>query len=499
MAINYAPILDGSLSGFYGTELTLPFTMNQAVGEGDVGGFAIRIKTIANNVLKIDKQYIFNSSYKKSDNWDQKNSTITFNFTSDEVGVLSKGFYKVQIAYIDNNKDVSPYSTVGIIKYTKEPSLSITIKNQNPLSLTGNYTPADKSEKLYSSYFVIKRDSDKEEMLRTEKKIHNTDKDTTTVQHEDLNSNINFSAGVNYTIYFCTTSINGVYKKTSISFKPSSLSTDTSLSNLSATLEKDEGRIVIEAQTAKAGKFLIARASNKDNFSSWDILCKKKEIADTEEIFTMYTDYAIEHGIKYKYCIYTLDSNGDYEYQTIIKKEDDKGNKIDLIVTAEFEDLFLSDKDRCLKIRFNPKVSSIKTVLQEAKLETIGSKYPFFFRNGYISYKELPISGLITYFMDDKNTFSDNSKIIKTTQLTDNNIYNERTFKLEVFDWLNNGQPKLFKSPAEGTYLVRLMNVSLSPLSDGLSRMLHTFSATAYEIDELNLDNLVKYDLIKEA
>jgi hypothetical protein len=43
------------------------------------------------------------------------------------------------------------------------------------------------------------------------------------------------------------------------------------------------------------------------------------------------------------------------------------------------------------------------------------------------------------------------------------------------------------------------MNVSLSPLSDGLSRMLHSFSATAYEIDELNLDNLVKYDLIKEV
>jgi hypothetical protein len=92
-----------------------------------------------------------------------------------------------------------------------------------------------------------------------------------------------------------------------------------------------------------------------------------------------------------------------------------------------------------LKIKFNPKVSSIKTVLQEAKLETIGSKYPFFFRNGYIEYKELPISGLITYFMDEKNTFSDNSKIVKTTQLTDKNIYNERVFKLEVFDWLNNG------------------------------------------------------------
>lgn len=494
MAINYAPILDGSLSGFYGTELTLPFTMNQAVAEADVYGFAIRIKTIANNSLKIDKQYNFNSSYTKNDNWNLEDSTITFNL-EDDVKELSKGFYKIQIAYIDKDKKVSPYSTVGVIKYSKEPTLSITINNKNPLSVRGNYTPEDQSEKLYSSYFEIRRDSDSKLILRTDKKIHNTSEDSSTTQYETLNSNINFSARVKYNVYFCTTSINGIYKEITISFTPDPLDKDDELSNLSATLEKDEGRIVLKAKTAVIGDFLVARSSNKDNFSSWDILYKKKKITNTTKIFTIHTDYAIEHGVQYKYCIYTLDSTGNYKYQTILKNNKNE----DLIVTAEFEDLFLSDKDRCLKIKFNPKVSSIKTVLQEAKLETIGSKYPFFFRNGYIEYKELPISGLITYFMDEKNTFSDNSKIVKTTQLTDKNIYNERVFKLEVFDWLNNGQPKLFKSPSEGTYLVRLMNVSLSPLSDGLSRMLHSFSATAYEIDELNLDNLVKYDLIKEV
>jgi hypothetical protein len=39
------------------------------------------------------------------------------------------------------------------------------------------------------------------------------------------------------------------------------------------------------------------------------------------------------------------------------------------------------------------------------------------------------------------------------------------------------------------------MNVSLSP-NDTLGRMLHTFSATAYEIDELTFDNLRKYNLL---
>jgi hypothetical protein len=83
----------------------------------------------------------------------------------------------------------------------------------------------------------------------------------------------------------------------------------------------------------------------------------------------------------------------------------------------------------------------------------------------------------------------------KTTNLTGINTAAERQFKLEVLAWLNNGQPKLLRSPAEGSYIVRLMNISLSP-NDTLGRMLHTFSATAYEIAECNRKNLINYDLL---
>jgi hypothetical protein len=50
-------------------------------------------------------------------------------------------------------------------------------------------------------------------------------------------------------------------------------------------------------------------------------------------------------------------------------------------------------------------------------------------------------------------------------------------------DWLNNGKTKLLKTTAEGNYLVRLLNVSLQP-TDSLGRMLHTFNATAIEIED---------------
>jgi hypothetical protein len=40
------------------------------------------------------------------------------------------------------------------------------------------------------------------------------------------------------------------------------------------------------------------------------------------------------------------------------------------------------------------------------------------------------------------------------------------------------------------------MNVSLSP-EDKLGRMLHTFSATAYEIAEPTYENFIKYGIVE--
>jgi hypothetical protein len=76
-----------------------------------------------------------------------------------------------------------------------------------------------------------------------------------------------------------------------------------------------------------------------------------------------------------------------------------------------------------------------------------------------------------------------------STNLTNNNIGIERKFKLTVLEWLTNGEFKLFRSPTEGNYVVRLMNTSLSP-NDTLGRMLHTFSSTAYEAAAADIETI---------
>lgn len=73
----------------------------------------------------------------------------------------------------------------------------------------------------------------------------------------------------------------------------------------------------------------------------------------------------------------------------------------------------------------------------------------------------------------------------------------ERDFKTKALEWLSNGKIKLFRSPTEGNFIVRLMNVSLSPV-EGLGRMLHNFSSAAIEIKEYTHKNLVNSEIIKD-
>jgi len=180
--------------------------------------------------------------------------------------------------------------------------------------------------------------------------------------------------------------------------------------------------------------------------------------------------------------------------------------------------MYLSDGKRQLRIRYNPKVSSFKNTILESKMDTIGGKYPFFFRNGNVKYKEFPISGLISVLTDENNEFIEGLQTIEPyrvntpfinseeyrgdltsshTDLSADNFHKEREFKMEVLEWLTNGKPKLFRSPGEGSFIVRLMNTSMSP-NDTLSRMLHTFTSTAYEIADCTFENLRAYGMLME-
>ena len=155
---------------------------------------------------------------------------------------------------------------------------------------------------------------------------------------------------------------------------------------------------------------LIERASDRDNFSSW----KKINLINFKNWFIMnnyvFKDYTIEQGIFYQYRYFIIDKHGYLS----------NGN-ISNIVYSDFEDIFLFDGKKQVKIRFNPKVSSFKQTILESKIDTIGNKYPSFFRNGYVEYREFPINGLISYIMDDdvENEFFELDKKIYVSGYND--------------------------------------------------------------------------------
>ena len=234
------------------------------------------------------------------------------------------------------------------------------------------------------------------------------------------------------------------------------------------------------------GKFKILRASEESNYNHWEQIADFALYGQRPSSF-LHRDYTVKQGVHYIYAIQQYNKYEIFSSKVLSDK-----------IYVDFEHAFLYDGERQLKIKYNPKVSSFKATKLESKLDTIGSKYPFILRNGNVDYKEFPISGLISYKVDEEFCFIKEDFLkqeVGTTNLIGENIADERNFKLEVLAWLTNGEPKVFKSPGEGNYIIRLLNVSMTP-TDSLNRMLHTFNGTAYEIAEYNYDNLVKYGFI---
>ena len=279
--------------------------------------------------------------------------------------------------------------------------------------------------------------------------------------------------------------------------------------NLSAEMYNDDGYVEvsikpsIDTHQVLKGSFVLIRGSEEDNYDTWQELYRFDLVNKTIDTkVPLWKDFTVQQGMRYKYAIQAYNSNSLYSTKIF---------NVEGPIFADFEDAFLFDGERQLNIKYNPKVSSFKTTILESKMDTLGGQHPFIFRNGNVHYQEFPISGLISMLSDPNNLFTSavtplaQDKREKTkssgqayqlnTHLIGENFMQERKFKLEVLNWLNDGKPKLFRSPGEGNYIVRLMNVSLSP-NDTLGRMLHTFSCTAYEIAEYNFTNLDKYGFV---
>lgn len=512
------PIINGTIPAFNGdinvkhgtAKIAVPFAMNRAVSRGQVKSFELKLKTIASST------YL---ATLNSTNIDWENMVINFEIDQDLLNIGQ--FYKIQVAYVDMNNEIGYYSAISTIKFTSKPDikiddLSLTTINHHKPSYIGVYTQpieGDITEKVYKYNFSI-YDINNNLIVTSGTKVHNSTEDLEcNTSYDVFECQYELQFGVTYYIQYSVLTINDM----EISTKKYRIQQKNSINpNLNATVEAklnyDNGYISIclnpKYENGNAlgsnGAFELSRASEESDYSFWEVLTHISYHNETAQ-GEIFKDFTIEQGKTYIYGIAQYSDDGIYSNRKISNK-----------IYSDFEDIFLFDGVRQLKVRYNPQVSTFKTNLLEQKTDTIGSKFPFIFRNGNVNYKELAISGLLSYWSDEEKLFITNKDLglkkdnqirtgslsktienfeIQTTNLTSYNIMAEREFKLQALDWLNNGEIKLFRSPTEGNYLVRIMNVALQP-NQQVGRMIHTFTCQAYEMDECNYNNLVKYNII---
>ncbi|MBS7257324.1 MAG: hypothetical protein KIG63_02620 [Methanobrevibacter sp.] len=255
------------------------------------------------------------------------------------------------------------------------------------------------------------------------------------------------------------------------------------MSSEEISLTKTMVRLVVKDtsysdENLKPNTYLIRRASSKDNFETWIDLAELRCAIGTSELYATYNDIMVESGITYKYTVQPKMLNTS---RLVVSDS--------VEATPVYEHTWLLGQNNAyLSIGFNLNLSNFKTVIKEAKIETIGSQYPFFVRNGDIKYREFSLSGLICQNMDATNS-------LKIGEYENRHIQ-ERMFRDSLHELLLDGRPKLFKSETEGLILVYLSNVSLTP-SNVLGRMLYDFSMTATEIGRVDVDNLSEAEIIQ--
>lgn len=427
---------------------------------------------------------------------------------------------------------VGYFSTAAIVKYTSIPAVEIQgLKSYSTAAqqtdYVGEYSSSDPTERVkYYSFYL--RDENGKIVDSVADSIHNSNSDTVSsttigqfIRSSDLfSTKIQMNKDKLYTVQYVVKTTNNMILTSPIYNVIRRAMVPLDNIQFYATPHPDYGYIALELDNSnskadRVGTYLLSRTYEKDGVQIKEKLKKINLAYDLSK--QAYNDYTIEHGIKYQYMIERINNARVYSLPVSAKlgpvptnpAEQAAAQNRPTKISASFEDAFLYDGKRQLRIRYNPKISSFKKDVLETKTDTIGGKFPFIFRNGSVSYKEFPISGLISRLENEcfdlepsesapkrESTVSSGSaNSYSLTDLSDENIRAERQFKMEVLDFLTDGKPKLFRSPTEGNYLVRLMNTSLTP-EDTLGRMLHTFSCTAYEIGECDYDTLISYGII---
>lgn len=461
-------------------------------------------------------------------------------------------FYKVQIRFSSVNKPVTPtaawinshlddfseWSQVCLIKGIEQPYININeFGNDDPESpfydMHMTYVGGQFTFLSGRLYYNDNANIEKETLKSFNVCIKSPSGDDVLVQSEEIYTDPYNPNEIYYQIRQQLQDSNGEYYIIEINYTTINLYTHTSTfhlgiednaqNELHATIDitpqPDRGRMKINITFKEMynthNNLAIRRTSSRSNFLQWDNIKILQHDFDFEHLWY---DTTIESGVWYKYRV--------IQAGIPLPKISNAAEP----VICVFDDMFMTNNDRQLRLQFNPTVSDFRYNVNESQQVTLGSQFPYIKRNGDNYYRSFSVSGLISALMDEQGWYDPNyndehgyfyHKNVAETFTTpqqvygdaatalysayneENNIteYNdyiyERQFRQKVMDYLYKNNIKLFRSLTEGNILVKLTNIALSPI-DTLGRMLYSVSASATQIDNATIDNLKKYNIINK-
>ena len=464
------------------------------------------VTTDAKYYVKIQKTDIENNNFKIDEYY-----KVQIRFTDTEAEEVSMAIPQAIDGWLVNNLDhFSEWSSVCLVRGISKPTLNLldwdpaetrvidwSVQNTQ---ISGSLTFADPNENETLKSYRIR-------LYDTEDNLLTDSGDIYTSNYNNVNTvaytfKYNFKVDTDYYFTFEYTTQN-LYTET-ITYNLSMIQGNTQSYNLLLTgyIRPEDGNIDLQIrrstdQTPISGNIVLRRSSSKENFTIWEDI-HTEAVLNVQEVDITWSDFTVESGVWYSYCAQVVLPDGTRG----------KITEINAPIMIVLDDMYLTTAKKQLKVKFNPSLSSLKRNINETRTDTIGSKYPFIKRNGDMDYMSFPIGGLISSEMDENRKFTSKTKLYGENKKyykdyneqyeinRHSDVVYERAFREAVMDYLYSGEVMLFRSPTEGNYLVRLMDISLSP-ENTLGRRLWSFSGTAYEVDSCSIDNYDKYGIIE--
>ena len=462
--------------------------------------FSLPLYNSSNNINKI--QYIITDPNKTStwgtnkiqegeiNSWTASGTSAQeyyFSITIEAGVLVVNQFYQIQI-WFKNGNEISAASQVSLIRpipsleveFDQEGSvynfskLSGRIKETNSNSLT---PPRETLE----SYSCTITNTATQKIWTSPVIFGNGDKFIIPIDNQEIQE------GPTYSVKFKYTTIHGYQGGQGVFITYSTPSSGgPAINSISKNL--DSGSITITTNSSG----VLQRAPEGIDYW-WDLA--------TINSSNPWTDFTIESDVNYRYRIVNS-SNQSGAVQN---------------VELSFEDIYLSNEETMVVVKFNPNISNFKYVVQESVMNTLGGKYPIIRKNGDTKYRQFNLSGSI--FIEGSVVIQDTNDSANNNNITDMNklfvdeycLYSTKANPLNatdstpkeavetrgrrmVMDFLCDNKPKLFRSAEEGSMIVYLSNISFTP-NRQLGRHIYDFSATVSEICDYTMENLVKYKL----